>query len=84
MIIQSVFFCSHASNQSHLNFSFTKFIKTIKLPRYNAVSQMLSGTDPTTALQRAMAPIIKYYPTFRGAMIAVNMRGKYGMYITYL
>ncbi|XP_022327702.2 N(4)-(Beta-N-acetylglucosaminyl)-L-asparaginase-like [Crassostrea virginica] len=48
------------------------------LPSYNAVSQMLSGTDPTTALQRAMAPIIKYYPTFRGAMIAVNMRGKYG------
>ena len=45
---------------------------------------MLSGTDPTTALQRAMAPIIQYYPSFRWAMIAVNMRGKYGMYITYL
>lgn len=48
---------------------------------FNAVSQMQAGVDPTTALQRAMAPIIKFYPAFHGAMIAVNMDGKYGMYI---
>lgn len=48
------------------------------LPSFNAVSQMQAGADPTTALQKAMAPIIKFYPSFHGAMIAVNMDGKYG------
>lgn len=48
---------------------------------FNAVSQMQAGVDPTTALQKAMAPIIKFYPSFRGAMIAVNIDGKYGMHL---
>ncbi|XP_048777597.1 N(4)-(Beta-N-acetylglucosaminyl)-L-asparaginase-like isoform X2 [Ostrea edulis] len=48
------------------------------LPAYNAVMQMQAGMDPMTALQRSMAPVIKFYPSFRGAMIAVNMEGKYG------
>lgn len=48
---------------------------------FNAVSQMQAGVDPTTALQKAMAPIIKFYPSFHGAMIAVNMDGKYGMHM---
>lgn len=48
---------------------------------FNAVSQMQAGADPTTALQKAMAPIIKFYPSFYGAMIAVNMDGKYGMHL---
>lgn len=41
---------------------------------------MQAGMDPMTALQRSMAPVIKFYPSFRGAMIAVNMEGKYGMF----
>ncbi|XP_062619147.1 N(4)-(Beta-N-acetylglucosaminyl)-L-asparaginase-like [Saccostrea cucullata] len=48
------------------------------LPSYNAVIQMQNGVDPVTALQKSMAPIIKFYPSFRGAMIAVNKDGKYG------
>jgi hypothetical protein len=42
--------------------------------------QMQVGVDPMTALQNAMAPIIKFYPSFHGAMIAVNIEGKYGMF----
>lgn len=42
---------------------------------------MQATVDPRAALKKAMAPIIKFYPSVHGAMIALNMDGKYGMYI---
>ena len=39
---------------------------------------MKQDIDPTTALKQSLAPIIRFYPTFHGAMIAVNAKGKYG------
>ncbi|KAK3100029.1 hypothetical protein FSP39_013683 [Pinctada imbricata] len=50
------------------------------LPTFNAVSQMRLGMDPNMALRIAMEPIIHYYPNFKGAMLAVNDKGKYGGY----
>lgn len=79
-------FNENVSNIHFLNELLSKEQRTIKqryssnVHSFNAVSQMQAGVDPTTALQKAMAPIIKFYPSFRGAMIAVNMDGKYGMY----
>ena len=34
--------------------------------------------DPLNALKTAMRPIIRYYPSFKGAMIAVDNQGDYG------
>ncbi|KAK3100754.1 hypothetical protein FSP39_024737 [Pinctada imbricata] len=48
------------------------------IPCYNAVSQMRLGHDPTTALHTALAPIIRHYPGFHGAMLAVDKYGNYG------
>jgi hypothetical protein len=41
--------------------------------------QMQAGIDPTTALQRSMTTVIKFYPSIRSAMFAVNTQGDHGM-----
>jgi N4-(beta-N-acetylglucosaminyl)-L-asparaginase len=39
---------------------------------------MKMGLDPTTAAQRAMEEIVKYYPKFNGSIVTANMKGQYG------
>lgn len=41
---------------------------------------MKYGMEPLLALNTAMAPIIQYYPSFFGAMVAVNSTGTYGTF----
>jgi len=41
---------------------------------------MKYGMEPSLALNTAIAPIIQYYPSFFGAMVAVNSVGTYGMF----
>ena len=41
---------------------------------------MKYGMEPSLALNTAMAPIIQYYPSFFGAIVAVNSVGTYGMF----
>lgn len=41
---------------------------------------MKYGMEPSLALNTAMAPIKQYYPSFFGAMVAVNSVGTYGMF----
>ncbi|XP_067838625.1 N(4)-(beta-N-acetylglucosaminyl)-L-asparaginase isoform X1 [Heptranchias perlo] len=48
------------------------------LPSYQAVEYMRLGVDPTTACQKAIARIQKYYPKFFGALICANTTGSYG------
>lgn len=47
------------------------------LPSFQAVMLMKSGMEPSLALKEAMAPIIQYYPSFFGAMIAVSSNGTF-------
>ncbi|CAC5359607.1 AGA [Mytilus coruscus] len=47
------------------------------LPSFQAVMMMKSGMEPSLALKAAMAPIIQYYPSFFGAMIAVSSNGTF-------
>lgn len=47
------------------------------LPSFQAVMMMKSGMEPSLALKAAMAPIIQYYPSFFGAMIAVSGNGTF-------
>ncbi|XP_035824306.1 N(4)-(Beta-N-acetylglucosaminyl)-L-asparaginase isoform X2 [Aplysia californica] len=49
------------------------------LPSFRAVIEMEYGASPTEAAQKAMAPIIKHYPQFSGALVAVNRTGHYGI-----
>ena len=49
--------------------------------RYQAVQSMKAGMTPTQAAKDALQRIQKFYPDFVGAMIAVNTKGEYGMYV---
>lgn len=46
-------------------------------PAFHTVIMMEAGMDPLNALKTAMRPIIRYYPSFKGAMIAVDNQGDY-------
>lgn len=46
--------------------------------RYTAVQLMGSGMTPSNAALFSIKPIIKFYPDFNGAVIAVNSKGEHG------
>ncbi|KAG8504598.1 N(4)-(beta-N-acetylglucosaminyl)-L-asparaginase [Galemys pyrenaicus] len=48
------------------------------LPSYQAVEYMRSGQDPTSACQKVISRIQKYFPKFFGAVICANVTGSYG------
>uniref|UniRef100_A0A480X6D3 N(4)-(Beta-N-acetylglucosaminyl)-L-asparaginase n=2 Tax=Sus scrofa TaxID=9823 RepID=A0A480X6D3_PIG len=48
------------------------------LPSYQAVEYMRRGKDPTTACQKVISRIQKYFPNFFGAVICANVTGSYG------
>ncbi|XP_061163758.1 N(4)-(Beta-N-acetylglucosaminyl)-L-asparaginase-like [Saccostrea echinata] len=48
------------------------------LPSYTAVQLMGSGMSPSNAALSSIKPIIKYFPDFDGAVIAVNHKGEHG------
>ncbi|KAF5922452.1 hypothetical protein HPG69_009496 [Diceros bicornis minor] len=48
------------------------------LPSYQAVEYMRGGADPTTACQKVISRIHKYFPNFFGAVICANVTGSYG------
>lgn len=48
------------------------------LPSFLAVEEMRRGATPTEAARTAIRRIIKYYPNFSGALIAINKRGETG------
>jgi len=48
------------------------------LPSYHAVALMGAGMSPSKAAQTSLAKIIKMYPDFSGAVIAVNMNASHG------
>ncbi|KAM4709266.1 N(4)-(beta-N-acetylglucosaminyl)-L-asparaginase [Discoglossus pictus] len=48
------------------------------LPSYQAVEYMRTGSDPTSACQKAVLRIQKYFPGFFGAVICANTTGSYG------
>lgn len=43
-----------------------------------AVEQMGNGMKPQDAAAVAISRIVKYYPTFSGALVAVNLKGEFG------
>lgn len=46
--------------------------------RYQVVESMRRGVSPTSAAEDAIQTIAKFYPTFSGALVAVNSSGDYG------
>jgi len=48
------------------------------LPTYQTVESMRIGMSPTDAAREALIRIAKKYPTFTGALIAVNKKGEFG------
>ncbi|CAB3400511.1 unnamed protein product [Caenorhabditis bovis] len=48
------------------------------LPTFYAVSLMELGTKPTKATIKSIRRILKYYPKFKGAVIAANTKGNHG------
>jgi len=48
------------------------------LPSFRAVLEMEYGVTPEEAARRAIAPIIRHYPKFSGALVAVNKTGHHG------
>ncbi|XP_033112945.1 N(4)-(Beta-N-acetylglucosaminyl)-L-asparaginase-like [Anneissia japonica] len=48
------------------------------LPSYQAVESMRQGMDPTSAAQDAIKRIIRFYPQFSGALVAITKSGSYG------
>jgi hypothetical protein len=43
-----------------------------------AVEKMRNGANPEEAAKMALSRIVKFYPNFSGALIAVNIAGAYG------
>ena len=39
---------------------------------------MRTGVSPSIAAAEAIKPIVKYYPSFSGAVVAANIRGEHG------
>lgn len=50
---------------------------------YRAVIEMERGVSPKEACEIAMSPIIRAYPKFSGALIAVNLTGHYGQCLLF-
>ncbi|CAL1538227.1 unnamed protein product [Lymnaea stagnalis] len=50
------------------------------LPSFRAVIEMERGLSPNEAAKVAMVPIIEAYPSFSGALVAVNLTGQHGAY----
>lgn len=48
------------------------------LPSFLAVEEMRRGATPTEAATTAIRRIAEHYPTFTGAVIAINKDGEYG------
>lgn len=48
------------------------------LPTYQVVESMRRGISPTAAAEEALQRIAQYYPSFVGALVAVNISGSYG------
>ncbi len=48
------------------------------LPSFRAVQAMQSGLPPALAAQEAITPIIKHYPKFIGAVVALSKDGTFG------
>ena len=46
---------------------------------FQAVEFMRQGKSPTEAAILALQKIAKYYPHYKGGLVAVNKDGKYGM-----
>ena len=51
---------------------------TTTIARYRVVQSMRAGMSPTDAVKEALDHIASYYPTFSGALVAVNVNGEYG------
>ncbi|KAM9670682.1 N(4)-(beta-N-acetylglucosaminyl)-L-asparaginase isoform 2-T2 [Dama dama] len=49
-----------------------------KIPGYQAVEYMRRGENPTTACEKVISRIQKYFPNFFGAVICANVTGSYG------
>lgn len=43
-----------------------------------AVENMRNGMSPTEATEHALLRIVKYYPKFKGALVAATKDGKFG------
>uniref|UniRef100_A0AC11DH61 Aspartylglucosaminidase n=1 Tax=Ovis aries TaxID=9940 RepID=A0AC11DH61_SHEEP len=48
------------------------------VPSYQAVEYMRRGENPTTACEKVISRIQKYFPKFFGAVICANVTGSYG------
>ncbi|OXU18269.1 hypothetical protein TSAR_014327 [Trichomalopsis sarcophagae] len=48
------------------------------LPSFLAVELMRQGSSPTSAAEAAIKRIVKHYPNFSGAVIALNKEGQFG------
>ncbi|XP_064637165.1 N(4)-(Beta-N-acetylglucosaminyl)-L-asparaginase-like [Lineus longissimus] len=48
------------------------------LPSYQTVENMRRGLDPEAASHAALKRILRFYPKFSGAIVAVNKTGSYG------
>ncbi|PVD34684.1 hypothetical protein C0Q70_05961 [Pomacea canaliculata] len=48
------------------------------LPSFNAVMMLGQGMTPDVAAQKAIEPIVRYYPNFTGAIIVADTKGAFG------
>jgi len=48
------------------------------LPSHQAVLNMGNGMTPTEAAEDAIRRILKYFPTFQGGVVALNIQGEHG------
>uniref|UniRef100_H2Z8A4 N(4)-(Beta-N-acetylglucosaminyl)-L-asparaginase n=1 Tax=Ciona savignyi TaxID=51511 RepID=H2Z8A4_CIOSA len=48
------------------------------LPSFQVIESMRHGVSPTQAIEDALNRILKYYPTFNGALVAVSKDGYVG------
>ena len=49
---------------------------------YHTVERMRNGDSPSVAAADAMSRIVRFYPNFSGAVVAVNKQGEHGSYFT--
>lgn len=55
-----------------------KLTKTFYFDSFLSVEMMRLGASPAAATETAVRRMAKYYPNFRGAVIALNKAGEYG------
>ena len=48
------------------------------LPSFAAVNFMREGMSPTEACEKAVQPIVKFFPETEGALICMNAKGEFG------